>query len=102
VTAAQHLCPACDSDTDQTLARFRQEARAHGWFTVRLSTGTVFAAKGDQELEIAFDHSAGQIVATLTTTIGASLPATISDWIGGLPASGQQWENLSEMEVYGL
>jgi hypothetical protein len=98
VTAAEHLCPICDSDTDQALARFRQEARAHGWFTVRLSTGDLFAAKGDQELEIAFDHSAGQIVATLTTTIGTSRPATISDWITGQ----QQWENLSEMEVYGL
>lgn len=98
MTAAEHLCPACNSDTDQALQRFRQEARANGWFTTRLSTGTVFAAKGDQELEIAFDHSAGQIVATLTTVEATRYLPTISAWITGQ----QQWEDLSEMEVYGL
>jgi hypothetical protein len=98
VTAAAHLCPICHSDTDKALERLRQEARANNWFTVRLANGDVFAARGDQELEISFDHAAGQIVATLTTTIGSSNPATISDWIVGQ----QQWEDLSKMEVYGL
>jgi len=98
VTAAAHLCPICHSDTDKALERLRQEARANDWFTVRLANGDVFAARGDQELEISFDHAAGQIVATLTTTIGSSNPATISDWIVGQ----QQWEDLSKMEVYGL
>lgn len=98
MTAAQHLCPICHDDTDKALERLRQEARTNGWFTTRLSTGDVFAAKGDQELDISFDHAAGQIVATLTTTIGTGNVNTISDWITGQ----QQWEDLNGKGIYGL
>lgn len=100
MTAAARLCPSCNSDTDKALQRFRQEARANSWFTVRLQNGAVFAAKGDDELEISFDHTAGQIVATRTTTIGTASLATISAWITG--QDGQQLEDLTENEVYGL
>lgn len=98
MTAAQYLCPICHDDAVNQLDKLHAQARANGWFVTRLSTGTVFAVKGCDELEIAFDHDAGQIAATLTTANSTSNPATVSDWITGQ----QQWEDLSGNEVYGL